>query len=149
MSPVPPQEPPLEQQEARTASANAPLRPGDILPHFEVTGLDGARVRYADIWQHRNLVLLSVPGDAAAAAGYAARVRSAVAAEAPHDAVCVTTADMLPALPSPGVVVADRWGDVTFAGVCDPVLGIPAAEEIVEWLRFTRMRCPECEGEWR
>jgi hypothetical protein len=30
------------------------------VPHFDVTTVDGRRVRYQEIWQRRNLVLLVV-----------------------------------------------------------------------------------------
>lgn len=32
--------------------------PLGYIPHFDVTTVDGTRVRYDEIWQHRNLVLV-------------------------------------------------------------------------------------------
>jgi len=44
------------------------------VPHFEVTTVDGQRVRYDDIWQRRNLVLVFVnPHQRDAGARYASR----------------------------------------------------------------------------
>src|SRR5215813_5941434 len=38
------------------------------VPHFEVTTVDGGRVRYQEIWQQRNLVLVIVAPDQRSAA---------------------------------------------------------------------------------
>jgi hypothetical protein len=32
----------------------------DLVSHFDATTVDGSHVRYADLWQHRNLVFVSV-----------------------------------------------------------------------------------------
>lgn len=53
---------------------------------------------------------------------------------------------------SPLLVVADEWGEVYFAAQPGPDHDFPAPEEVVEWLRFAAIQCPECEGpegEWR
>lgn len=47
-----------------------------------------------------------------------------------------------------GMVIADQWGEVFFVevgGAGEHVL--PAASEVVEWLRFVAIQCPECQGE--
>jgi len=51
------------------------------------------------------------------------------------------------------VVVADEWGEIFHAtegggGVHDVI----AADEVVEWVKFVAIQCPECEnpeGPWR
>ena len=47
-----------------------------------------------------------------------------------------------------GMIIADQWGEVFLveAGGAG-VHGLPAAEEVVEWLRFVAIQCPECQGE--
>jgi hypothetical protein len=50
------------------------------------------------------------------------------------------------------VVIADEWGEVYFASPADGTHQTIPAEEIVEWVKFVSIQCPECEGpegEWR
>lgn len=47
----------------------------------------------------------------------------------------------------PAVVIADPWGEIHLAASAGPGHGWPTTEEIVEWLRFLAIQCPECEGE--
>jgi hypothetical protein len=44
------------------------------------------------------------------------------------------------------VVITDEWGEVYF--VADAVAGhdLPTLGEIVDWVRFLAIQCPECEG---
>lgn len=39
------------------------LQPHDLIPHFHLTDVEGRRVRYADLWQRRTLVLGSLRAD--------------------------------------------------------------------------------------
>lgn len=46
------------------------------------------------------------------------------------------------------MVIADQWGEVFFvAEGGEGVHELPAAAEVVEWLRFMAIQCPECQGE--
>lgn len=50
------------------------------------------------------------------------------------------------------VVIADEWGEIYFAADSGAEHELPAPEEIVEWVRFISIQCPECEqpeGEWK
>jgi hypothetical protein len=50
------------------------------------------------------------------------------------------------------VIVTDEWGEVFFATDAGDGHAWPSADEIVDWLRFAAIQCPECEapeGEWR
>jgi hypothetical protein len=38
---------------------------GDLIPHINVTTVDGGRFAYSDIWQRKNLVLVSLPHEEA------------------------------------------------------------------------------------
>ena len=49
-------------------------------------------------------------------------------------------------------MIADEWGEVY--SVADAGAGhrFPGAPEIIEWVRFLAIQCPECEGpegEWK
>jgi hypothetical protein len=125
------------------------LQPGDRVPHFVVRDVEGREVAYADLWQRRNLLLIA-PGDDRADH---ARVISDFGPHLPeiaeHEATMVITRDPIPGLPGPAVLVADRWGEVQFVAAGEVGRGAPDAADLVEWLRFVRQRCPECEGEAR
>ncbi|MNC86498.1 hypothetical protein D3C83_21660 [compost metagenome] len=124
------------------------LQPGDPVPHFVVSTIEGGTLRYADLWQRRNLVLVKLP--AGGPHGDYVSGLTAVAAEfRAHDTACVMTTDRIPGLPSAGVVVADRWGEIVHVATAPRAAGLPAARELLEWVEFLEHRCPECEGEAR
>jgi hypothetical protein len=115
------------------------MNTGDQLPHFDIVDAAGRRVRYSEIWQQKNLVLVSI-----AAPGEAAAIEERAEAIAAHDAVLVITTAPVADAPQPGVVIADRWGEVQ---VVAP--GPADLDDVVAWLEYVQQRCPECEGEWR
>jgi hypothetical protein len=45
------------------------------------------------------------------------------------------------------VVIADQWGEVRMAEAAGPSHRFEAGDEIVQWLRFIAIECPECQGE--
>ena len=50
------------------------------------------------------------------------------------------------------VIVTDEWGEVYFASSSEAAHGRIAPGEVVEWVKFIAIQCPECEGpegEWR
>src|SRR5690606_20123855 len=50
------------------------------------------------------------------------------------------------------VVIVDEWGEVYFANEPKGMHSTVATEEVVEWVKFVAIQCPECEGpegEWR
>jgi hypothetical protein len=54
------------------------LQRGDLIRHFEVTTLDGHRIDYANVWQRRNLVLITLPAsDSDASRSYASELSGA------------------------------------------------------------------------
>jgi hypothetical protein len=55
----------------------------------------------------------------------------------------------VPGLPSPGVVIADRWGEIEFLMPIDKPADAPAPDEILDSVSYVRMQCPECQGETR
>jgi hypothetical protein len=50
------------------------------------------------------------------------------------------------------VIVADEWDEIHFASETDDVHGVISPDEVLEWVKFVAIQCPECEGpegEWR
>jgi len=124
--------------------SEAPL---GYVPHFDVTTVGGQRVRYQDLWQHRNLVLLLVsPGDRGAAARFAAQVDARRSEFEESDAAVVITADPVSGFSSPRLVIADRWGEILH--VEGPAAGdgswCPGVDSALSWVRFAQIQCPEC-----
>jgi hypothetical protein len=127
---------------------NGTLRKGDAVPHFDVRRLDGGSTRYASIWQHKDLVLVTLPEDGGGGE-YASTLAARMGRFDGHPADCVITRDTVPGAPAPGALVADRWGEIFFMATAADVGGLPSPDELVEWLRFVQVKCPECEGESR
>jgi hypothetical protein len=50
------------------------------------------------------------------------------------------------------VIVADEWGEIHFASEAEDAHGAISPAELLEWVKFVAIQCPECEGpegEWR
>lgn len=119
--------------------------PGDQVPHFEVTTVDGHRVRYADLWQHRNLVFVSMNAAEADSQQYLTNLREHTADFTAADTALVISAETVAGLPSPGVAVADRWGEIVHVFRGEGGRGaMPTVDELLEWVNFVRIQCPEC-----
>jgi hypothetical protein len=126
------------------------LQRGVSVPHFEVTSLEGEPFRYSTIWQHKNLLLVTIPTlDSESSSAYALDVTARVRKLGDEDVECVITQDRVPGVSGPAVVVADRWGEIVFAVEKSDVAELPAPQELMEWLNYMRNQCPECEGEAR
>lgn len=125
------------------------LKQGDHVKAFEVIDLDGVRVRYADLWQRKDLILVTLPGDSAEARAYATHLADALRDANPRETAFVVTAGHGPGAGRPGLLVADRWGEIQFAAESPSVEGLPDPADVAEWVQFVQMRCPECEGEAR
>jgi hypothetical protein len=126
------------------------LQRGHSVPHFEVRRLEGEPFRYSTIWQHKNLLLVTIPTpDSQSTSAYAADVTTRVRELGNQDVECVITQDPVPGVSAPAVVVADRWGEIVFAVEKCDVSDLPAPQELMEWLNYVRNQCPECEGEAR
>ena len=125
------------------------LEAGGQVPHFRVRTVDGGEAAYADLWQRKNLLLVLLPDEGLSGAGpYEAAMRERMPELIAHDTVVVITRDRVPGAPHPGVVVADRWGEVHFVSGGPPDR-LPAPADLVEWLRYVQVQCPECQGEAR
>jgi hypothetical protein len=126
------------------------LRKGDALPHFDATSLAGGRITYSALWQRKHLVLLTAgANETAAASRYLAALAAAATDEDAEDTAIVATTDLITGLPRPGLIVADRWGEIQHVAHADRVDGLPTPVDVAEWIAYVRRRCPECEGEAR
>lgn len=125
------------------------LRRGDLVPHFDVTTLEGEAVTYSTIWQRRNLVLVTLPATDPDGTfrNYADQIRAHFTAET--DTACVITREPAIGIPQPAVVVADRWGEIIYMATGAQAAEFPRPCELVEWVSYVRHQCPECEGEAR
>ena len=124
------------------------LQAHDLVPHFNVAVLSGERFAYAEIWQRKNLVLILLPqSEATAGATYVSRLTVQISKLNGNDTALVITRDRVPGLPSPGVVVADRWGEIQYVADASGVDDLPSPQELIEWLQYVQSQCPECEGE--
>lgn len=122
------------------------LQPGSLLPHFTLVSLDGTPHAYSDIWQRKNLLLVLLQDDQASE-NYAAELRGRMSDLTARDTACIMSREDVAGAPRPGVLVADKWGEVHVVAGDDAAGGLPTPDELVEWLRYVQMQCPECQGE--
>jgi hypothetical protein len=95
-------------------------------------------------------VLITLPDvQCGAGAVYIAQLIVQSSAFTDQNSACVVTRDRVPGIPSPSVVVADRWGEIVHVATASDVAGLPPAQELVDWVSYLQTRCPECEGEAR
>jgi hypothetical protein len=120
-----------------------------VVPHFDVTTIDGRRTAYKTIWQRGNLVLAVLPANDPAAAEYAGMLSLHASDIASHAAECVITHESVGSLTAPALLIADRWGDIAIEVAARAISELPPLAEILAWLEHVQHRCPECEGEAR
>jgi hypothetical protein len=126
------------------------LHRGDLVRQIAVTALDGSRFDYSEIWQRKNLLLVTLAETASSDAGaYASELTSRMDELTALETKCVITSDDVLDMPKVGVVIADRWGEIYFVEAGLRVTDLPTAAEILEWLRDIEHECPECQGEAR
>jgi hypothetical protein len=129
---------------------NSMLQTGDLVPHFIVTTFSGESFDYSDIWQRKTLVLVLLPhAESAASTKFVDQLTNQMFELTGDDSACVITRDRVSGVPSPGIVVADRWGEIHHVAEGKTVDDLPGPEDLIEWLRYVQHRCPECEGESR
>ena len=120
------------------------------IPHFTATSHDGTLVTYADVWQRRNLLLVLLGAEHSKdAERYVNQLQASMPELTAHDTACVLTYEPVPGAPRRGVVVADRWGEIYLVARAGSVAELPPVAELLEWLRYVQMQCPECQGEAR
>jgi hypothetical protein len=116
------------------------------VPHFDVTTVDGRRVRYDDIWQRRNLILVLVsPQEREAGAQYASQLQARRAEFDAEETTVVVTADAVSKLATPTALVADRWGEILHLETgSGETSRFPDIDELLSWVHFAEIQCPEC-----
>lgn len=126
------------------------MQPREQVPHFTVRTVEGATVRYADLWQRQNLLLVQLPPEPSPDSdAVVARLQARRTELTAHDTAVVITRQPVPGAPCPGVVIADRWGEIFHAAGASSSGQLPRSSDLVEWLRYVQMQCPECQGETR
>jgi hypothetical protein len=125
------------------------LRLHESVPHFRVRTVDGRAIDYrADVWQRQNLILVCLPAPAdAAARDFVSQLAGEGGRLSELNACLVSTIEAIPGVPNPGVVLADRWGEIFLVvEIADPSRW-PAVDDVVATVGWMEMKCPECEGE--
>jgi hypothetical protein len=123
------------------------LQRGDSVPHFKVKTVDGDVFDYSTIWQRKNLLLVRLlPDDNGA---YVSDLRARAAELRALETESVITRDDVSGLPAPGLLIADRWGEIVHVTSASASAQSPTPEELLGWLEYVQNRCPECEGEAR
>ena len=125
------------------------IRAHDLMPMFTAAKADGTVVSYEDIWQRKNLILVSLPSEDPTSSAYATALGVLAPSLDAYDAVVLIATTRIEGVPHPGVVVADRWGEVYYVEDAPHASRLPAPDELIGWLRFVRNECPECQGEAR
>ena len=141
--------PPLPNAPSVAHTRTDMLHAGDFLPHFQVNDFYGTRIDYASFWQRKNLVLVMLSDIDRPSRSYAEQLMARGRDSKEDDTEWVVTCDRLAGIPNPGVVIADRWGEVMHVAQAPDVAHLPVPDELVEWVDYVRHRCPECEGEAR
>lgn len=127
-----------------------PLGPRDLIPTFTARNIvDGALVHYESVWQRKNLVLVTVPSEDPTAPSYMKSIIACMPSLASHDTAVIVTTSHIADVPSPGVLVADRWGEIYYIKGTSRAADLPGPDELVEWVQYVQNECPECQGETR
>jgi len=124
------------------------LQRGNLVPHFDVMTLEGDVVSYSTIWQRRNLLLITLPVlDSRTSRHYVSQLTAQTPDFDQYHTACVITRDRVPGTHSPGILVADRWGEIVHVVAESDVADLPIPRALVQWIEYVENRCPECLGE--
>ena len=125
------------------------LNAHDPMPMFTASQVDDGVVDYRDLWQRKQLVLVSLTEHDATRGPYVESLLAHAPALGQADTALVVTGDSIEGIPRPGVVVADRWGEVRLVASGRRAADLPDAAALAEWVSSVGMECPECQGETR
>lgn len=148
------------------------VNPRRRLPELALPSADGAPVPLRAPGRRSPLIVLAHGGDCAACAVFVRRLEAERAEIEAWDGRVLLVApgstgaepsirsDAFPVLIDgdgrvakalsvhpPAVVVADPWGEIHEAREGGEAHRLPSPEEIVGWLRYLAIQCPECQGE--
>jgi hypothetical protein len=121
------------------------VNPGDLLTPFESATVNGAVVPHGHLWQHRNVVLFVLPDKLdVARTSYLEKLDRRLHELKPPDTSLVI-AHRIDGVPPNTIVITDRWGEVVHIAPLESDVSVwPAIDDIIEWVSFIRMKCPEC-----
>lgn len=116
------------------------FEPRDKVSHFVVRARDGATVDYRTIWQKDQLLLVCLDDTSRSAplTAIADQLAGRPQDFAAIESRLVVTCDLVPGAPRPGVLIADRWGEV-YATLDASVE--TSADDLIDWLRFMQRKC--------
>jgi len=124
------------------------LQKGDLVPHLEVETVHGQVFRYSTIWQQTNLVLVVLPrSESPSIATYVSELTARLAEFSEQGTKCVITRERAAGIAAPGVLVADRWGEIGYVTTVADVSDLPSAQDLLDWVAYVQNQCPECQGE--
>jgi hypothetical protein len=120
--------------------------PGDLISPFDGEAIDGHRLPYEEVWQRRNVVLFVLsPSARAEASAYLSDVDARLSQLRPNDTSLVISHQTIAGMPRDGLVITDRWGEIVHVReLTSRPQEWPSVDDIVEWVEFVRMKCPEC-----
>ena len=122
------------------------LQNNDPVPHFVIRAHDGGLVDYSTIWQRRNLLLVAIDS-ATASERYVSELAHRIPEFEEQETTVVITHDGIAGLPTPGLIVADRWGEIIHLVTPKTASDFPTADQLLPWVEAIEYGCPECEGE--
>src|SRR5262245_39978744 len=129
-----------------TSKASTLPRRGEELPEIWGTTSDGSIISTADLRGRKNMVVI-FSGRQSNQSG-----RELVhALSTRHDEIQDEDAEVIliedSTLRRAGICIADRYGEVYFSDFCGTAGS--SADDVLEWLRFIEIQCPECGvSEW-
>lgn len=123
------------------------LQRGDSVPHFTVRTVDGDVFDYSTIWQRKNLLLVRLPNTTTDNGALVSDLRASATEFRALETQCVVTRADVSGLPAPGLLIADRWGEIVHVVAGSESAQSPKTEDLLGWLEHVQRRCPECEGE--
>lgn len=116
------------------------FEPREKVTHFLVRARDGATVDYRTIWQNAQLLLVCL--DDSSTSDRLTIIADELAGRqdelADIQSRLVVTYDEVLRAPRPGVLIADRWGEV-YATL--DASASTSADDLIEWLRFVQRKC--------
>lgn len=117
----------------------------DRFPHVSVRCIDGSVFDYDDVWQQRHLLLVALAEEGADRledeARYLADLSAHEDALQRYDTRMVVTREAIAGMPRPGVLVADRYGEIVTVSTADGAASLPDAADLEDWARLIAHAC--------
>lgn len=80
-------------------------------------------------------MLVLLPAESAASTKFVDQLTAHMSELTGDDSACVITRDRVSGVSSPGLVVADRWGEIHHVADGKPVDDLPGPDDVIEWIR--------------